>query len=312
MQGRARKPVLVQGHRRSSATIRNSARPDGGSSGLVLARSFGVLARFPVTSIGAVDECQNSIVRSQGAAGAERPERPTRPVKADWSPPSSPWMLKDQQAVVGSKLSLFEGGLLIWEPVGLSPKEPGGAPFQLQVGPLPGQVQELVWVYGTVAAGRGGAAGAAALALCTPDPASPGGRRVLAYLPAALLVLALGNDVADDEARARARAEKIANTLGVRFSVHEVAYAENPNVMFPGVMRYAGVSRGLAWIQGPIVGGMGLALVVVGLSGAIRQDYWAGLIGVAVGLMCIGVGVLALPPVTKRYRKRSSTQHARQ
>lgn len=221
-------------------------------------------------------------------------------------------MLKDQKAVVGSKLSLRDGGLLIWEPVGLSPKDPGGAPFQLRVGVLPGQVQELLWVYGTVAAGRGGATGAAALALCTLDPASPGGRRVLAYLPPALLVLALGNDTADDEARARARAQEIADTLEVPFSVHEVAYGEDPTVLFPGVMRYAGLSRVLAWIQGPILGGMGMALVAEVLSGASREDCWVDLMVVVVGLMFIGVGVLALPPVARRYRKRSSTHHARQ
>ena len=94
--------------------------------------------------MGAVDKCQNPFVRSQGAADEEGPERPTRPVKAEWSPPSSPWTLKHQKAAVASKLSLRDGGLLIWEPVGLSPKDLGGTPFQLRVGVLPGQDQELV------------------------------------------------------------------------------------------------------------------------------------------------------------------------
>jgi hypothetical protein len=93
-----------------------------------------------------------------------------------WSPPSSRWLWGRQQAVTGSRLH-YKDGLLSRELAGLSRRAPGGLPFQLRVGHRPGQVQELVWVYGTVAVVRTSME-AGALALCCSDPTSPGGRPV--------------------------------------------------------------------------------------------------------------------------------------
>lgn len=220
-----------------------------------------------------------------------------------WSPPSSPWMSKRQQAVTNSKLR-FNDGLLTWEPTAMTSKAPGSTPFQLQVGWQPGQVQELVWVFGTVAiAARGGVLDAGALALCCPSAGSPGGRRVLAFLPEALISLPSGPVSVPDPGRARAQGQAIATALGVRFTLHEVELGENPNRLFPGVMRYGGVAKATAWTTSLIylVGGIGLA--AVGAYWAARRQ-WPAVLLILLGMAMTGFGAIVAPPLEKRFRKR--------
>jgi hypothetical protein len=218
-----------------------------------------------------------------------------------WSPPSSRWLWGRQQVVTGSRLR-FKDGLLSWEPAGLSRKEPGGLPFRLKVGPRPGQVQELVWVYGTVAVVRS-SMDAGALALCCSDPASPGGRRVLAFLPQALISLPSGSTPVPDEARARARAQEVADALGVPFTEHEVDLGENPNVLFPGVMRYGRMAKGLAWTASLTYLLGGPAFVAIGARWLVRGQ-WSALFLVGMGVPMFGLGAALLPPVAKRLRRR--------
>ena len=221
-----------------------------------------------------------------------------------WSPPSSRWLWGRQKAVTGSRLR-FKDGLLSWEPAGLSRKAPGGLPFQLQVGHRPGQVQELVWVYGTVAIGaRGGVViDAGALALCCSDPAGPGGRRVLAVLPEALISLPMGSDPVPDEAGAREHGQAVAEALGVAFTVHEVELGENPNLLFPGVMRFGRYAKSMAWMTSLVylVGGAGLA--TEGAYLAVRGQ-WGSLLLLGLGVAMAGLGTVVLPPVAKRLRRR--------
>jgi hypothetical protein len=218
-----------------------------------------------------------------------------------WSPPTSRWLLPRQQAVTRSRLR-FAGGLLTWEPTGLSRKEPGSQPFQLQVGHRPGQVQELVWVYGTVAVVRTSME-AGALALCCSDPAAPGGRRVLALLPEALISLPMGSDPLPDVDRARDCGQAVADALGVPFTVHEVELGENPNRLFPGVMRFGRMAKGVAWT-------MSLTHLVFGPAFAGEGGYWVAhgrwpsLLLLVFGAWMTAVGALALPPVAKQRRRR--------
>lgn len=226
-----------------------------------------------------------------------------------WSPPSSRWLLPRQQAVTRSRLR-FTGGLLTWEPAGLSRKEPGSQPFQLQVGHRPGQVQELVWVYGIAAiTGRGGEIDAGALALCCADPASPGGRRVLAFLPQALISLPMGSDPLPDPDQAREHGQTVADALGVPFTIHEVELGENPNRLFPGVMRFGRMAKGLAWttsltylVFGPWIAAIGLHWLVHG--------QWLSLLLLLAGAASTVVGAVALPPVANRLRRRSGSPAA--
>jgi hypothetical protein len=219
-----------------------------------------------------------------------------------WSPPSSRWLLPRQQTVTRSRLR-FTGGLLTWEPVGLSRKEPGSQPFRLKVGKRPGEVQELVWVHGTVAVVRS-TMDAGALALCCSDPAAPAGRRVLAFLPQALISLPSGWIPVPDEARARARGQAVADGLGVPFTEHEVDLGENPNRLFPGVMRFGRMAKGVAWtasltylVSGPVFSAEGAYWVVHG--------QWLSLLLLGLGVAMTGVGTVILPPVAKRLRRRS-------
>lgn len=219
-------------------------------------------------------------------------------------------MWKRQQAVTGSKLTFHEG-LLTWTPVGLHPKDPGGAPFQLQVGRRPGQVQELVWVYGTVAIGaRGGSMDAGAVAVCTQDPTSPGGRRVLAYLPEALIALPMGEVAVPDEAAARARARAIADGIGVSFAVHEAELGEDPNVLFPGVMRFGRFGKRMAWAPSVIYLAFGVVFVSEG-GYQLAQGQWATVFFFGFGLVMAAVGAVALPPVSNAIRKRSAMRHTK-
>lgn len=213
-------------------------------------------------------------------------------------------MWKRQQAVTGSRLS-FRNGVLRWDPSGLSSKAPGSAPFQLKVGPSPGQVQELVWVSGTVAVGaRGGSTiDAGAIAVCCPDTASPGRRRVLAYLPEALISLPSGTDPVPDPARARARGQEISDALGVPFSVHEVALGEDPNALFPGVMRHGRFGQVMAWLMSVLYLAGGIVFVVEGAYLAI-QGQWPALFLCVLGIAFFALGAVCAPPLAKRVKQR--------
>jgi hypothetical protein len=199
----------------------------------------------------------------------------------------------------------FSGGLLSWEPAGLSRKEPGSRPFQLQVGRRPGQVQELVWVYGIAAiAARGGEMDAGALALCCADPASPGGRRVLGVLPEALISLPMGSDPLPDVARARERGQDVADALGVPFTEHGVELGENPNVLFPGVMRFGRMAKGIAWTTSLIYLVFGPGLAAEG-GCWLAHGQWRALFLFVAGVAMFGFGAVALPPVINGLRRRS-------
>lgn len=212
-------------------------------------------------------------------------------------------MWNRQQAVTSSKLR-FKDGLLTWEPSGLPANAPGGMPFQLHVGRLPDQVQELVWVTGTVAiAARGGVIDAGAVAVCCPDPGSPGGRRVLAFLPEALISLPSGSVPVPDPDRARADGQAIADALGVPFTVHEVELGENPNLLFPGVMRYGRFAKGMAWTTSLIYLAGGIGLAAAGGYWVVRGQ-WPALLLAALGITMFALGTALAPPAEKRLRRR--------
>ena len=194
--------------------------------------------------------------------------------------------------------------MISWAPVGISKRAPGSAPFKFRVGTLQGQVQEMVWVTGTVVVGEYRSYDAGALALGHLDSSAPGGRRVLAYLPEALISVPNGSDPVPDSEAARARAEAIAKSIGVRFAVCEVKFGENPNVLFPGVMPDGRGAKFLAWGDSVMFMSFGALMAVAGAWGGLathgQLPFMLGL--AAVGLFLFGCGLATYPPVVRARR----------
>jgi hypothetical protein len=112
-----------------------------------------------------------------------------------------------------------------------------------------------------------------------------------------------------DEAAARARAQAIADGLGVPLTVHEADVGENPNVLFPGVMRFGRFGKRMAWAPSVVYLAFGVVFVSEG-GYELAQGHWAALLFCGFGLVMAAVGTAALPPLSNALRKRSARRHA--
>jgi len=75
-------------------------------------------------------------------------------------------------------------------------------------------------------------------------------------------------------------------------------------VLFPGVMRFGRMAKGIAWTTSLIYLVFGPGLAAEG-GYWLAHGQWRALFLFVVGVAMFGFGVVALPPVINRLRRRS-------